>query len=109
MPVSYKVLGQSAPEATTNTTLYTVPSNTQSIVSTLSVVNRAAATATYRIAIRPDGASIANQHYLAYDITIAANDTTILTTALSMDANDILTVYASSASITFGAYGSEIS
>lgn len=109
MPIAYKVLGQSAPAATTNTNMYTVPSATQAIISTISVANRGTGTASYRIAIRPDGVSLANQHYLAYDIAIAANDTTLLTTALPMDANDVLTVYASSASITFGAYGSEIS
>ncbi len=54
-------------------------------------------------------ATLSNEHYLAYDVVIAANDTTLITTALTIDAGDILTVYASSASMSFGAYGSEIS
>jgi len=46
MPTTYKVLGQSAPSATTATTLYTVPSATSAVVSTLVVANRAATSAT---------------------------------------------------------------
>ena len=108
MPTAYKVLGQSAPSATTDTTLYTVPSATQTIVSTISVCNRANTTATYRIAIRPDGASIANQHYVAYDVTIAANATDTFTLGITADASDVITVRASTANLTFNAFGSEI-
>ena len=107
MAVSYKVLGQSSPAATTNTDVYTVGSGKQAIISTLSIANRNASASSYRIAIRPNGATLSNEHYLAYDVAIAANDTTLLTTALALDAGDILTVYALSASISFGAYGSE--
>jgi len=41
MPTTYKVLGQVSPSATTNTTLDTVPSATQCVVSTIAVCNRA--------------------------------------------------------------------
>ena len=39
MPTIYKVLGQSAPSAAAATTLYTVPSATDTIVSTINVAN----------------------------------------------------------------------
>ncbi len=109
MAYSYKVLGQSAPSATTNTDVYTVGSGKQAIVSTITVANRSASPRSYRIAIRPAGATIANQHYLAYDIAIAANDTTALTLGITLTATDVVTVYASSADLSFGVYGSEIS
>lgn len=109
MATIYKVLGQSAPSATTATTLYTVPSATDTVVSTIVVANRAASAGSYRIAIRPAGASLANQHYLAYDVAIAANDSTALTLGITLDATDVITVYASSADMTFTAFGSEIS
>jgi glucose-6-phosphate dehydrogenase assembly protein OpcA len=108
MATTYKVLGQSAPSATTNTTLYTVPAATSTVVSTITVCNRAATAATYRIAVRPAGAAIANQHYLAYDIALAANDTTALTIGVSLATTDVVTVYASSANLTFNIFGSEI-
>jgi glucose-6-phosphate dehydrogenase assembly protein OpcA len=108
MATNYKVLGQSAPSATTNTDVYTVPSATEAVISTITVANRAATSATYRIAIRPNGASIANQHYIAYDTAVNANDTVALTLGLTIDAADIVTVYASSANLSFGIFGSEI-
>ena len=109
MAYAYKVLGQSAPSATTNTDVYTVGSGKQAIVSTITVANRSASAKTYRIAIRPAGATIANQHYLAYDIAIAANDTTALTLGITLTATDVVTVYASTANLAFGIFGSEIS
>lgn len=109
MPTTYKVLGQSNPSATTATTLYTVPSATQTIVSTIVVANRAATAGTFRIAIRPGGASLANSHYVAYDVTVGASDSTALTLGITLGATDVITVYASSADQTFSAFGSEIS
>ena len=109
MPTVYKVLGQSAPSATTATTLYTVPSATQAVISTITVANLAATSATFRIAVRPAGAALANQHYVAYDVAIAANDTTALTLGLTLATTDVVTIYASSATMSFNAYGSEIS
>jgi glucose-6-phosphate dehydrogenase assembly protein OpcA len=109
MPTNYKVLGQSNPAATTLTTLYTVPSATEAVVSSIVIANLAASTATFRIAIRPDGASITNSQYIAYDITVGASDSTVLTLGLTLNAADVISVYASTTTVTFSAYGSEIS
>ncbi len=109
MPTTYKVLGQVAPSSATLTTLDTVPSATSAVVSTIAVCNRAATAATYRIAIRPAGAAISNEHYIAYDSTVAANDTTMLTIGITLAATDVISVYASTANLSFNAFGSEIS
>lgn len=101
---TYKVLGQSAPSATTNTDAYTAAA--QAIVSSIVICNRSTAT-TFRVAVRPAGASIANQHYLVYDAPIAANDTTALTLGISMAATDVLTIYAGTANLSFSAFGVE--
>lgn len=108
MATAYKVLGQSNPSATTNTTLYTVPSATEAVVSTISVANQAASAGTYRIAIRPDGESIAAKHYIAYDVSLPANSTHTFTLGVTLNAADVITVYASSANQSFNAFGSEI-
>lgn len=108
MATSYKVLAQSAPAATTASDIYTVPSATETVVSTIVVANRAASPATYRIAVRPNGATLANQHYIAYDVTVGASDSTTLTLGITMDASDVLTVYASTANLSFNVFGSEI-
>ena len=109
MPTTYKVLGQSNPSATTATTLYTVPSATQTVVSTIVVCNQAASAATFRIAVRPAGATLAAQHYVAYDVTVGASDSTALTLGLTLGATDVVTIYGSTATLSFSAYGSEIS
>ena len=109
MATAYKVLGQIAPSATTATAVYTVPSATEAVVSSVAVCNRAGTAATFRLAVRPNGATLANQHYLVYDAALDANDTIILTIGVTMDATDVLEAYASSGDLTFQAYGSEIS
>lgn len=109
MPTNYKVLGQVNPAATTNTTLYTVPSATQAVVSTISICNQAGTSATYRIAVRPAGAAIDPKHYIVYGATVAASDSILLTLGITLAATDVITVYASSATLSFDAFGSEIS
>ena len=102
-----KVLGQSNPAATTAATLYTVPSGKEAVVSSLSIANLTSTPATFRIAVRPAGATLANVHYFAYDVTVGATDTTVITVGITMTATDIITVYASTANLVFHAYGNE--
>lgn len=109
MPTIYKVLGQSNPAATTLTTLYTVPSATDAVVSTIAICNQAGTSGTYRIAVRPGGASIANQHYIVFGATVAASDSVLLTLGITLDATDVISVFGSSANFSFTAFGSEIS
>lgn len=109
MATTYKVLGQVNPSATTATTLYTVGAGKSAVVSTIAVCNRAATAATYRIAVRPAGATLANEHYIAYDAAITANNSTFITIGVTLAATDVITVYASTADLSFSAFGSEIS
>jgi glucose-6-phosphate dehydrogenase assembly protein OpcA len=108
MATTYKVLGQVNPSATTATTLYTVPSSTSTVVSTITICNQASSAATYRIAVRPAGATLEAKHYIVYGATVAASDTTTLTLGLTLATTDVVTVYASSANVSFNAFGSEI-
>jgi hypothetical protein len=73
------------------------------------VANRSTTVATYRIAVRPNGAALANQHYIAYDVAVGGGDSTTITLGVTVDAADVITVYASSASLSFNIFGSEIS
>jgi glucose-6-phosphate dehydrogenase assembly protein OpcA len=104
-----KVLGQSNPAATTLTTLYTVPASKEAVVSSISVANLTATAATFRLAVRPAGASIENKHYIGYDITVGASDSTIITVGLTLATTDVLSVYASTANVAFQAFGDEAS
>lgn len=108
MPTTYKILGQVAPALNTPTVLYTVGAGKQTVVSTLAICNRGVST-TYRVAIRPAGAAIVDAHYLAYNATINANETVMLTLGLTLSATDVISVEAGSATVSFGAYGAELS
>ena len=107
MATTYKVLGQVAPAATTLTTLYTVPALTSTVVSTLSICNQGVST-TYRVAVRPSGASIVASHYVVYDAAINANDTVMLTLGIALSTTDVVSVYSATATMSFNMFGSEI-
>ena len=107
MATTYKVLGQSAPSAATDTALYTVPSATSAVVSTLSICNRGVST-TFRVAVRPAGATLANQHYIVYDNIVSAGDAVFLTLGITLAATDVVTVRAGTADMSFSLFGSEI-
>jgi len=103
----YKVLGQVNPAATTATTLYTVPASTSAVCSTLSICNIGTST-TYRVAIRPAGATLANIHYIVFDAAIEQYNTTLLTLGITLATTDVVTVYAGTATVVFNLFGSEI-
>ena len=110
MATNYKILGQLAAGSAVYETLYEVPAATEAVVSTIVVANITAAAKTYRLAVVPNGTAVTDEHILAYDVAIAANDSTALTLGVCLDATDTIRCYASAASaISFTAFGSEIS
>lgn len=105
---TYKILGQAAPAATTATDLYTVPTATETVVSTITVCNRGTASGTYRISVSPNGAATANADYIVYDASLDAKGIIAFTLGITLDAADKVRVYASSADFSFNMFGSEI-
>lgn len=115
MATVYKVLGQTAPAVATNTDAYQVPANTQAIISTISVANTNASQATYRIAIRPAGESLATKHYIVYDAALAANDSIAITLGATLRnatgtlaSGDVVTVYSNTGGVSITLFGTEI-
>jgi len=109
MASEYKVLGQIAPAATTNTDLYTTPADTQMVSSTLIVANRGSVAATMLIWVRVAGEAIADKQQIMPSVPVAANDSTTLTLGITLGATDIITVYAENADFSVNLFGSEIS
>jgi hypothetical protein len=105
---TYKVLGQSNPAATTSTALYTVPASTEAVLSTIMVCNQAATQATFRVSVSVAGAALTDKEYIAYDSAVAGNGFVALTIGITLAATDVVRVYASTADISFSAFGSEI-
>ena len=108
MAITYKVLGQSNPSANTNTDLYTVPSATSAVCSTIVICNQAASAATFRIAVRPAGAAIATSQYISYDSNLNANDSITMTIGITLAATDVVTVRANTTTVSFSLFGSEL-
>jgi hypothetical protein len=109
MATTYKVLGQIEPSANSVTTVYTVPSATQAVVSTITACNQGTGSANIRIAVQPDAETLADKHYVAYDVTIAAGQTAAFTLGITVDAADIIAVRASTETVSFNVFGTEIS
>lgn len=102
-----KVLGQLDPSAATLTDVYTVPSSTVAVVSTITVANRSVVDTTFRIAISPAGAAISDEHYIYYDTTIPGNDTFATTIGISLEATDVIRVLGTLATLSFNVFGIE--
>lgn len=110
MASSYKTLGQLDLTSSTLTTLYTCPAATETVVSTIIIANRAAAADTFRLAIRTGGDAISDKHYIAYDVPVAANDSTTLTLGVTVEATDVISVAASgtASELSVNAFGAEV-
>ena len=98
-------LAQSSPAATTLTAAYTVPVAKVATVEAI-ICERAGAAATIRMALSPNGAAIADSHYLFFNFGLAANDT-LVSARFTMSAGDVLRVYSSSGNVTFNINGIE--
>jgi hypothetical protein len=61
------------------------------------------------VAVRPAGATLANQHYIVYDAPVLAKDTVALSIGMTFATTDVLTVYASTANLSFTLFGTEVS
>ena len=115
MASAYKVLGQAVPAVVTAagassnlTTLYTAPSATSAVVSSVTICNQSTSAQTYRVSVRVAGASDTPKQYVAYDISLPATATDTLTLGMTLATTDIVSIAASSTSVAFQAFGSEI-
>jgi hypothetical protein len=110
MAINYKILGQAHPAGTAETNVYTVPADTQTIVSTLSITNVTGSSASARVWVRIAGASTAHVNAILFDVPLAANSVAAFTLGITLDATDVVTVKSSvGGSLTFQLFGSEIS
>jgi hypothetical protein len=109
MATTYKVLGQNTPSANTVTTLYTVAANTSAVVSTIAICNQSGSNSSVGIAVCPANTAVTTSQYIVNSASIVANDTIFLTVGVTLATTDTIRVIASTANVSFNAFGSEIS
>ncbi len=106
MAQTIRVLGQVAPNATTETDLYTVPS-ASTVCSSIVICNRGSSATTFRVSVAVGGGTTGNKDYLYYDVSLAGNDTFISTIGITLSITDKVKVYAGNASLSFSLFGQE--
>lgn len=105
---THKVLGQALPNGS-SVDLYTVPAGKELVASTLHVTNVTGAATTFTIWIRKDGAAAADAQKLAHLIPLTANQILPVTTGITADAGDVITVASGvSNSVAFSLFGAEV-
>jgi len=102
-----KVLGQSYPSAATATTLYTCGVANGTVVSTINVSNTSSTADTIRVAVRPAGATLANQHYQVYGLTVPGNGQYTWQCGITLANTDVVTIYSTNGTCAFSAFGQE--
>ena len=118
--MGFKILAQSAVSQTASfsETLYTCPSSGgeefasrhifQTLVSSIVVCNRNAATRTYAIKVVPSGETPADKHILFNDRSLVTNGTEILSMGMGLQPGDRVMVHAQSADISMTMFGIEM-
>lgn len=102
--MAWKKLGAADMAATTNTSVYTVPADTEAIVN-ISVCNRTGAAITIRLAIA-EGATPSDEDYIEYDYSLVANGV-LERTGVHMDTGKILVAYVSAVDVSVVVHGNE--
>jgi len=104
MANSAKVLFRGAATTTVTTLLYTVPSATTAVITSIAVANTAASAGTFTLAIGASGSEV-----LLFDaVAIAADTTTIIDLKQVLTAAQVIDGGASATTINFHISGMEI-
>jgi hypothetical protein len=106
---NFRILGQIDLTTTALENVYTVPSNRETVISTVVIANRLSDATSFRLALRDQGNTVANKHYLAFDVPIEGNDSTTLTLGITAEATDVLSVSAGTANaLSVNVFGTEL-
>ena len=112
MATSYKILGQLNPSANTQSNVYVVPSNTAALISSISIANSSSLNNSFSIIVVPSAnftTPSANAYYMVRGSALPGSDSVSINLGLTLPANTVLAVNSTSSSVSFSAFGVEIS
>lgn len=109
MATSYKILGQTAPSAATETLNYTVPTSTSVLIRSINIANTSSTADTFSVALVPTAGSAATStNYIAYSLAIAGNTTVTIKSGYTLQAGAGIRVVSTNGTSTFSSFGAEI-
>jgi len=108
MAQTYEILGQLSPTANTLTNVFVTGASSSAIVGTITIYNLSEANATYSLMVRPINETLANKHFIIRGGILPARELITITGAVTMNANAILAANTHGSSVSFNAYGVEI-
>jgi hypothetical protein len=112
MPNTYKILGQVNPSANTQGNVYVVPAATSAVINSVQIANQSATNSSYSLMVFPSAEfstpASNGKYFIIRGSTIPASDAATLTLSLSLPAGSIISANTNSASISFQAFGVEI-
>jgi hypothetical protein len=89
-------------------TVYTVPENKQTTVTSIFVANHNETETTYDLAVVPAGEELSLKHHLRWDMAIAAKDFEEISTKITMSAGDKIVIFPSTIdTVSITAFGVE--
>jgi hypothetical protein len=92
----------------TYATLYTTPSATEAVISSIVITNQASSSVTVRIGMDTTAGTPGASEWLVYDAVVAGNDTIALTLGITMPASQFIRVSSSANTCNFSAFLSEL-
>jgi hypothetical protein len=113
MPNTYKILGQVNPTANTQSNVYVVPAATEAVINSLTIANQGTSNVSYSVIVMPSSefATPASngKYFLIRGSSMPGGDTATLTLSLTLPAGAVLAANTNSGSLSFSAFGVEIS
>ena len=93
----------------TYATLYTTPSATEAVISSIVITNQSSSSVTVRVGMDDTAGTPDSSQWLVYDAVVAGNDTIALTLGVTMPTGKFIRVSSSANTCNFSAFLSEIS
>ncbi len=109
MAQAHKILGQLSPTANTLTNVYVTGASSSAIVGTITIHNFSDSNSSYSLVVRPINEALSAKHFIIRGGVLPAREQITITGAVTMNSSAILAANTNGGSVSFNAYGVELS